>query len=267
MAELPLVNPDDDLLPLLRATSNDLLDPLVGYITDNNKGRLTSELDLTEVYKTNYPNHRAYVDEIAAEIQKFGGNTIANLFRGGKGVPYAQVVQDVAHQLKVNFNESMDVATIEVQILLRILEKAWEKMTEEERREFLKDIGLDYRKVPYAFPVMAIQAGIRSAGFLAYQLAVIIANAVAKQVLGRGLSLALNRALTRSMNVLLGPIGWAITTLWALVDIAGPAYRVTIPCVIQVALIRQQSLTRECPNGHRSATSSKFCSECGAPLR
>jgi uncharacterized protein YaaW (UPF0174 family) len=49
---------------------------------------LTCELELTAIYAAHHPNHSAYADEITAEIQKFGGNTIANFFRGGEGIPY-----------------------------------------------------------------------------------------------------------------------------------------------------------------------------------
>ncbi len=172
----------------------------------------------------------------------------------------------MARQLKVNFNDSMDAGSIELQILLRILEKAYQKMTEEERQEFLLSIGLEYGKVPDSLPIIAIQAALGAAGFLAYQLAVIVANAVARQILGRGLSLTLNRTLAKSLNVLVGPIGWAVTALWTLVDIAGPAYRVIIPCVVQIAAIRQQSLRQMCPEGHLNSARAKFCAECGASL-
>ncbi len=88
MATLPLIEWDSDLVPLLRSCSNDLLDPLAAYITNNNKRRISSELNTLPIYRQQYPNHVAYVDEIAAEIQKFAGNTIANILRGGQGVPY-----------------------------------------------------------------------------------------------------------------------------------------------------------------------------------
>ena len=42
----------------------------------------------------------------------------------------------------------------------------------------------------------------------------------------------------RLLALLAGPIGLALTGLWALADIAGPAYRVTIPCVILIAYMR-----------------------------
>jgi uncharacterized protein YaaW (UPF0174 family) len=70
----------------------------------------------------------------------------------------------------------------------------------------------------------------------------IVVNAILKALIGRGLSFAGNAALTRTMAVLTGPIGWAITGIWTAIDIASPAYRVTIPAVIQVAALRQKYL-------------------------
>ncbi|WP_409012598.1 hypothetical protein [Bacteroides xylanisolvens] len=42
-------------------------------------------------------------------------------------------------------------------------------------------------------------------------------------------------------SIMMGPIGWILTAVWTLIDIAGPAYRVTIPAVIQIAYIRQSA--------------------------
>ena len=86
--------------------------------------------------------------------------------------------------------------------------------------------------------IAAIQIAIKKGGFAAYKLAVIVANAVCRTLLGRSLSFAANATLTRWLSVFAGPIGWAITTIWTAIDIAGPAYRVTIPAVIQIAYMR-----------------------------
>ncbi|MYZ51250.1 hypothetical protein F5985_03625 [Malikia spinosa] len=61
-----------------------------------------------------------------------------------------------------------------------------------------------------------------------------------KALIGRGLSFAATGTLMRAASVLTGPIGWAITGIWTAVDLAGAAYRVTIPAVIQVAFLRQK---------------------------
>ena len=74
-----------------------------------------------------------------------------------------------------------------------------------------------------------------------------IANVVWKILFGHGLAFATNAALTKVLSVLIGPIGWAIAGVWAALDIAGPAYRVTVPVVIQVACLR--SLHEQRKNG------------------
>ncbi|MEJ1793970.1 ubiquinol-cytochrome C chaperone family protein, partial [Escherichia coli] len=76
--------------------------------------------------------------------------------------------------------------------------------------------------------------------FKSYKLTLIIANAILKALIGRGLSFGGNILLTRSMAILTGPIGWALTALWTLIDVGGAAYRVTIPAVIQIAALRSK---------------------------
>ena len=127
--------------------------------------------------------------------------------------------------------------------MTKILEQAIKDMSPEERaklEQIFRDAGADRVDLSAGFPLGLImaQVGIRAAGFVAYQVAVIVANAVAKAVLGRGLSLAANAALTRIIGMFAGPIGWVITGIWTAIDIAGPAYRVTIPCVCHVAYLR-----------------------------
>ena len=51
----------------------------------------------------------------------------------------------------------------------------------------------------------------------------------------------MNATLTKTMSILIGPIGLILTALWTMVDIAGPAYRVIIPVCIQVAYMRSKS--------------------------
>ena len=265
VTELPFIEDDYDLVPLLRSTSNELLDPLVGYLTDDGEGRISSELDSTGAYIAHHPDHLKYVDEIAAEIQLFGGNTIANQIRG-YGVQYAEICRDVAKRLKVNFNETAPVENVESQILMKVLEDAWDKMDEEEKRAFLKELGINNKILPTALPLIAVQAAMNASGFLAYRIAVIVANAVAQIVLGRGLTFATNRALTKGLGIFAGPIGWAVTALWTTIDLASPAYRVTIPSVIQIALIRQDNMTTQCSNGHTNSHAAKFCPGCGEKL-
>lgn len=241
MAKLP----NDYELDFLKSCTKEELGPLVGAIlgTDDEgnidlSGRFSSELDKTPAFKKHYPDHTKYVDKIIEEIQKYGGNSIANAFRG-MGVSYHEVLCDVAEKMKVNFNTKQTTQTIEDQLLAKVLEDAWEKMSEDERKKLIEEAG-----VVFGAKVGGIGAGvliqiIRAGGFKSYQLALIIANAVAKAILGRGLTMAGNIYLTRLLAVLAGPVGWFITGVWTAFDFASQAYRVTIPSCIYIAALRK----------------------------
>ena len=235
---------DSDLEFLEEINSSDL-DDLVYILTHDKDGekRYSENLTTTEDYETYHPNHKKYWKLIAEEVQCFGGNTFANALRFGEGVKYKEILIDVCDKLKVNYNKNASVENIETKLLMKILEDALEKMSPEEIKELADSIGIKNTQSFTAEAMSGIfQAIFRAGGFKSYQLTLIIVNTVLKALIGRGLSLAANATLTRTMAILTGPIGWVITGLWTAIDIAGPAYRVTIPSVIQIAAIRQKHL-------------------------
>lgn len=222
------MNMDKDL-EVLRKFSAEELKVLVELM----EKKLSYDLpDNAGIYPTNH------VEKIADEFCKFGGNTIANILRGGEGVSYREVLTDVCKDLKVPFNANNSIEHIERNLLETVLESAWENMSEEDKQQLLDELG--YKgKMPKGgiWGLFALQIG-KSAGFTTYQVALIIANFVAKQVTGTGLALATNAALTTVLKgalQILGPVLWA----WTLVDIASPSKKVTIPGCIYIAALRQ----------------------------
>ena len=223
---------DSDLNSVLSKATNSELKPLVEYITK----KLSNAIDIDDRYKK-YPNEPTkYYDLIADEIRAMGGNSFANLFRG-EGVSYHEVVCDVADKLDVNYNKKSTAERIEEQIINTVFERAWDKMSPSEREEAMKSVGGGSFSGGAA--TMTAQAIIKLGGFSSYKIAVIVANAVSKKLLGHGLALAANAGLTKALSIFIGPIGWIITGIWTAIDIAGPSYKTTIPCVIQVAMIRR----------------------------
>jgi uncharacterized protein YaaW (UPF0174 family) len=241
---LPLITDDSDLLPLLRQATNEELAPLVEYIL--RKGGWSSELEGTAVFKKHHPHHRIYADDIAAEIQMFGANTLtSDLFRNGRGVCYKEIVQDVAKRCKVKSHSGAKVEDLELAIIESIWSTAWDSMSVDEREAVLSTLEID--RIPGlggTASIGALQAAIRAGGFLPYQAAVVVANGLANATLGHGLSFAANAALTKGVAIFAGPVGLAFTAILGTIAFAGPAYRVTIPCVVQVGAIRQMWLRR-----------------------
>ena len=230
---------DDDLNFLRQCTADDL-EPLVRYLTTDKDGsrRLTESLTGSEPYKQSYPAHDYYWDLIAAELQTFGANSIATVFRGGEGVLYREILTNVCDKMKVNHNPKSSVELIEQNLLMKLLTDSLERMDDAAKRQLVDALKLNTTSLTGPAIATALQFGIQAGGFASYQLAVIVANAVANAVLGHGLSLGLNAALTRAIGIAAGPIGWVVTGLWTVASLAGPAYRVTIPAVVHIAFLR-----------------------------
>lgn len=232
----------DKDLEFLQYCTDEELNDLVYCLTHDSDGtiRLTEEITDSYEYKMFYPKHTMYWKLIANELQCFGGNTFINIFRGG-GVKYREILTDVCDKLKVNYNNSQSVKNIEMNMFMKILEQSIQNMSYEERQKLVKSLNINsdsYTNFTAEATIGILQTAIKLGKFKSYQIAVIVANAVYKQLFGRGLSLAANQTLTKTISLFSGPIGWIITGLWTALDIAGPAYRVTIPAVVQVALLR-----------------------------
>lgn len=235
---------DPDLEFLGKINSNDL-DGLVSTLTHDKNGeiRLTEELTMNALYKRHHPEHSKYWELIAAELQSFGGNTFATILRGGKGVPYREILTDVCDKLKVNYPAQAGVEIIEQNLMMKILTDALEKLSAEEIKQMAEEAGVsNFQDLTRDAALAAFITVFRAGGFRSYQILVIVVNTVLKALIGRGLGFVATGTMMRTTSILMGPIGWVITGLWTSFDIASPAYRVTIPAVIQIIVLRQKLL-------------------------
>ena len=235
---------DKNLNPLFEiATDEDLL-PLVEVILEN----ISNSLESNEEYERYPDKPKKYIPLLVEEIRALGGHTEINFFRR-EGVPYSEIVLDVSEKLdiKISKNYKADdpskVYDLEWRILTKILEDAYSKMKDSEKKdfqEFLVNNGFSKFDLKNGLPLTMIlsQIGIQSSGFMAYQMAAIVSNGIAKTILGHGLKFAVNSSIMKGISIFAGPIGWAISGLWTALDLAGPAYRTTIPLVCLIATIR-----------------------------
>jgi hypothetical protein len=92
--------PDSDLLFLAESESDDLevlVDLLCGKPGDL---RVAQTFAGTAKYERYYPDRlQRCTQEIATELQTFGGNTFANTLRSGQGVPHGEILGDVCGEV------------------------------------------------------------------------------------------------------------------------------------------------------------------------
>jgi hypothetical protein len=235
------VSKADPHLGFLVEANNDDLRILVDYLTKNSNGesRLTEGLTSKDKYKIYYPDSiHEMLPEAVHELRLFGGNTFANIYRGGVGVSYEEILTDVCKKMKVSFNQHTSIEKKEQYLLQKVFDDSIADMSEDELSELMKDMNIPTTSFGKQAMLAALQTAIKQSGFMFYKMSVIVANQVARMVLGRGLTFATNAGITRGVSMLAGPVGWAITIAWTAFDIAAPAYRVTIPAVIHIAYMR-----------------------------
>jgi len=183
-------------------------------------------------------NPTEHVEDIANEFCAFGGNTIANVMRGFKGVPYREMLEDTCRDLRVPYSKNSDTYQIESNLLNTVLETAWDNMSEEEKGKLLKDLGHGGGIPASIWGIGALQ-GAKVAGFTPAIGAQVIANVFSKQILGKGLQMAAAPlaivTVIKGFFAWLGPILWA----WTLYDVVSPSKKVTIPGCVYIAAMRQ----------------------------
>ena len=232
---------DPDLEFLAKLTSEELK-PLVHVLVydKDNKKRLTEQITSNDKYKQFQPDHSKYWDIIAEEIQRFGGNTFINIVRAGKGVLYREILMDVCDKAKVNYNKKSSIEQIESNLLQKIFLDAVEKMNTEELKTIVTELNLETTNFTPQAVVAALQLALRNSMFLWGDVVVIVFQSmIARMITAGGIVFTGNIIGTRLLAAFTGPISWAITGLWTAFDIAGPAYRVTVPAVIMTACLRQ----------------------------
>ncbi|WP_410707715.1 hypothetical protein [Citrobacter amalonaticus] len=216
---------DEALVQLLLNADKGDIDLLIDYVTNTGKFGFSMSDSVKAVLQD--AKHQDIPDEetlrlLVRELQHFGGNTFVNLFRRN-GVSYSEIVDDVASHLKMKVQAAASVEEKEALIIDCVFTSSWKKMSDDERRQILRGMGIS-ASVSLDIPV--------------WQKAVLVANGLAQTTAGKVLPLIAGLGIGRVLGVLTGPVGLAITGLYTAYDISNPAFRVTLPCVVQIAWIR-----------------------------
>lgn len=177
-------------LAFLYCASNNDLRLLCDIIVKNKEGnkRLTEELTCTTEFKNNYPHNICeMLPQLVHEFRLFGGNSLANCFRG-EGPEYSEILRDVAKRNKVTFNSRNTDEQIEQYILQKLLVDFINNASEENLKRMLKELGYPTTNFTRQAATATLMAAWNAGGFKSYILLVSVVNAVMKFFIGRGLA-------------------------------------------------------------------------------
>ncbi|WP_234472405.1 hypothetical protein [Pantoea agglomerans] len=259
---------DEKLVTLLLEAEKKDTDILIDYLTDNGKGRISLSRSVKDLLVTSKENDELDEDSIRLlirEIQLFGGNSFVNLFRRN-GVDYVEIVDDVMSRMNLSGAKSSSIEAKERLIISKVFESAWDKMPEDERKKILNDLGI--KTIAGVNALEVILPRISLGGLAAFQITALVASSVASMLAGRAIPLVANMGLGRVLGAFAGPIGIALTGIYSAYDLASPAFRVILPCIVQIAWIRMKSTQKFCPKCDVLVDPTmKFCHQCGTNLK
>lgn len=255
-------------MTLSRAHVDDL-HVLIDHITDKGDGRVS--LSAASCAKLVAARARSRIDAstrtlIADELTRFGGNSLINLFRGGGGVSYEEIVTDVAKHLKINRSGLNRIGELEGAIIEQLAVQSLAKMDEIQRVAFFKQFGLDYTKNAGMAVALKLLQMVGTYSLSGYRLSALIAGGAVNALLGR--TLLGGVGAVAGSAALIAPVTVALSVIWGLYGLASPAYRVTVPCVIHLAYMRRRQLfAHMCPACHAvPPPGARFCHGCGTAL-
>lgn len=233
-------------LEFLAEAENEDLKVLSRYLTHDSDGqkRFTQTLLDNRRFTSNLESNQLgnVWSLIAAELQAYGGDSIANLFRG-KGILYKEILEDVCSHKGVKLEKEETILQKETRLLQGLLRQYLASASEVERTKFSEIVGAEVygHKLSDNKAIIDLLfsnkrfAMIVSALFAAsfQQIVQKSAAPIALRIFGTISSRALG-SLIPGLNLIIAPTIFTLLT--------GPAFRVTLPCTLHIAYMRRKRL-------------------------
>lgn len=206
---------DLTLLHLLKKVEKKHIDYLVDVLTDHGNGRIAlsssiKDLLITEKSEPNYTEE--CLRYILNEFQEYGGHSLVNIFRS-EPIPYSELLTDVHKKLNGTDSKRKSCSQKEHEIVLSLFGNEWQNLEEHDRLERCTE-----RKVIYGFFEMDKHLNFDEKGFLI------------------GLSTAASAAAFLAFRMF--PATAIVSTLGLAGQSVGEAYRLTVPFVAHVAMLK-----------------------------
>ncbi|WP_317383126.1 hypothetical protein [Anaerobiospirillum succiniciproducens] len=255
---------DVDLDPVLQAALQEELDVIIRLMKASDD---LKSIEKEQLFMRHYPNHRHYTHLISAQLRTCGGHAVANLLRGGKGPDYRTVVCDVADHLNVSYDKDDSVPVIERCILMSMTKKIYDDLGDKERDLLINSLSEQEAKAGIKTEDSKDEISKSNTAIAVPQSRELVLKAVQQgdyRLLSTNSLLMLSEALSTIFSSLAGvaqnsivnatdsvsraayELAHAISSgldvvkrvLLSLLEIGGPSYKVTVPCVTQIASMR-----------------------------
>ena len=138
--------------------------------------------------------------------------------------------------MKVNYNKKSKTEDIERFLLQKILVESINKMSIEQIKEISDTLKLNLIQYTRETAILALNRAINNGVLICQSFAIIIFDSIIGKILSRGGVIVATNTFASRLFLFAGPIS---SSIWTILDIAGPAYRVVMPATVMIACLRQ----------------------------
>ncbi|MCH8124325.1 MAG: hypothetical protein IH853_14540 [Bacteroidetes bacterium] len=216
----------------LNLTDDSKIDRLVTAFEEDSTDELRTELN----------------QRFEREIGYLGSSEIAYGLRyvtgSDPGVPFQEIVRDVAEALKVDRPElGTDRQQVE-QVATAYATKQFANLSTEEQQQMLEELGVEKEK---AAAFLKRSAGVFALPMLIEAFNIVIVQGLIKSIIFGTIAKIIGQQLANRLFAFLvgrlpwwvnwiGPAAWTLSIGWTTIDLQGPAKRKTIPIVLYLGL-------------------------------
>ena len=255
---------DRELVEFLSEIDTETIDTLIRMLDtfwQTDIDSLKNELSSTGAPEAETTARIKLANKLVHIIRYFGSHNmmygLRMVFTEEPGVHYSEICRDVCKNLNKQLKKKIDIPRVAsvseyenmiCEIMLRI---QFEGKTEEEIAQMLEDAGLDEDAIKQTAKQLAKFAGA-GAGLLS--LVKILGKKIVTEIIGKIIIMIVAKKLgeeaakklaarilakiaQKTIAKIISGIGWVLL-IWDVVDLAGPAKRITIPCVSLIASVR-----------------------------
>ncbi|HIF9212501.1 hypothetical protein H3N34_09670 [Photobacterium damselae subsp. damselae] len=240
---------------------------LANLITDNGKGRLMLDKNLKELIISFQGQKKLHElsDTLAKEICAFGSNSAMSIIKNGEGDKYHDILKSVAKILGCNTKKTTDFYSLERSILSSLIYKAIKGKSND---ELFVELKCDNSESTSLIAESILNTSMDNREHLIETILdtfdIELLTKLVNQILTEKYILMLCTGIgpTSKVTTALGlaarfnPLTAVVSVAAGAYSLSGPAFRVVIPAVVQIALIRYHQIAQET---HQFCTELESC--------
>ena len=196
---------------------------------------------LADILKAKEPTVDRIIDRLSKKSQDAASYIFNEIFDDHPS--YQKIVRRAAKKLKIKCDKYESASVMEIKIAQKVIKTMWENMTPEQKRQMeeqLRQTASEFDKgseLLGSSSIFLALTGAKLSGFGIYLLASTTLGSLSGMI-GITLPFVVYTTMSRTIALVLGPVGWIGAGLFTIWQLTEPSYKRVIPAIVYICALR-----------------------------